>query len=180
MAVTELEADNLVSTQRVFEATHFETIEATYRESADVLLRLAIGLVGSSNAEDLVATAVAKCLSARSGGRVIEDPAAYLYRSVVNEGTSFYRRAGVRARSFRVVDGAAKKTARDHSEGVVGSMEVQAALLALPARQRAVCVLTYWEDKSIAEIATLLDISEGSVKKHLARARASLRKGLES
>ena len=36
--------------------------------------------------------------------------------------------------------------------------------------------LTYWEERTPAQIAALLDVSEGTVRKQLARAREQLRK----
>jgi DNA-directed RNA polymerase specialized sigma24 family protein len=44
----------------------------------------------------------------------------------------------------------------------------------LPAMQRAVLVLHYWEDLSVADIASLLQISDSTVKQHLFRARRKL------
>lgn len=37
------------------------------------------------------------------------------------------------------------------------------------------CFLTYWEDLTPSQIADLLDVGEGSVRKQLARARETLR-----
>jgi RNA polymerase sigma-70 factor (ECF subfamily) len=48
-------------------------------------------------------------------------------------------------------------------------------LEALPARQRTVFVLRFVEEMSLAEIATVLGLSVGSVKVHLHRATGNLR-----
>ena len=40
------------------------------------------------------------------------------------------------------------------------------AVLSLPARQRAVMVLRYYEDMSEAQIAEALDMAPGTVKSH--------------
>ncbi len=45
---------------------------------------------------------------------------------------------------------------------------------ALPERQRNAVALHYVEDSSVADIAEVLGCSEGSVKTHLSRARATL------
>jgi len=54
------------------------------------------------------------------------------------------------------------------------TLDVRDALLALPVRQRASIVLHYLDDRPVAEIATLLGCSTGSVKTHLARGRHAL------
>ena len=50
------------------------------------------------------------------------------------------------------------------------------ALLALPAQQRAVLVLRYFEDLTEAEIAAVLGCSPGAVKTHAARGLDRLRR----
>ncbi len=50
-----------------------------------------------------------------------------------------------------------------------------AALGRLPARQRAVVVLRYYEDRTEVETARLLGCSLGAVKQHHARALLALR-----
>jgi RNA polymerase sigma-70 factor (sigma-E family) len=52
---------------------------------------------------------------------------------------------------------------------------VLAALGAVPARQRAVLVLRYWEDLSVDETAELLGCSAGTVKSQAARGLQTLR-----
>ena len=54
------------------------------------------------------------------------------------------------------------------------SGNIQALLRALPATQRAVLVLRYWSDLSLAEIAGITGDSEGAVKVKLFRARQML------
>lgn len=49
---------------------------------------------------------------------------------------------------------------------------------ALPESQRAAILLYYFKDRSVSEVATILSIPEGTVKTHLSRARATLRKEL--
>lgn len=53
------------------------------------------------------------------------------------------------------------------------------ALKILPERQRAVFLLKNSEGMKIAEVAAVLDISEGAVKSHLVRAITSLRKHMK-
>ncbi len=53
-------------------------------------------------------------------------------------------------------------------------IDIREALLALPARQRAVIALHYLDDRPVAEIAGLLGCSAGTVKTHLSRGRLAL------
>ena len=57
-------------------------------------------------------------------------------------------------------------------------LDVQGALTKLPDIQRDVVTLFYWEDRSVAEVARMLDLPEGTVKSHLHRARRTLGKML--
>lgn len=64
---------------------------------------------------------------------------------------------------------------RAHSDGPnERALDVRAALLRLPVRQREVCVLFYLEDQSVATIAATMGLASGTVKTHLSRARHSL------
>jgi RNA polymerase sigma factor (sigma-70 family) len=55
---------------------------------------------------------------------------------------------------------------------------VLGALAAVPARQRAVLILRYWEDLSVEETATLLGCSIGTVKSQAAKGLEHLRQVL--
>jgi RNA polymerase sigma factor (sigma-70 family) len=56
---------------------------------------------------------------------------------------------------------------------------LRAALTTLPARQRAVVVLRYYEDRTEAEVARLLGCSVGTVKSQTAKALTKLRTRLD-
>jgi len=57
---------------------------------------------------------------------------------------------------------------------------LHAAMDALPPLQRTLLTLYHLEEISIAEIATLTDLAEGTIKSHLFRSRKRLRDLLES
>ena len=59
------------------------------------------------------------------------------------------------------------------------SIDVHRALATLSPQQRAVVFLAYWEDQTPTQTAATLDITEGTVRKQLARARAQLRKVID-
>jgi RNA polymerase sigma-70 factor, ECF subfamily len=47
---------------------------------------------------------------------------------------------------------------------------IEKAIEKLPARQREAFILRYWEDMDVAETATMMGCSQGSVKTHCSRA----------
>jgi RNA polymerase sigma factor (sigma-70 family) len=60
-----------------------------------------------------------------------------------------------------------------------GDEELWQAVRELPEQQRWAVVLHYVEDRPIIEVAVVLECSEGTVKTHLSRARATLARRLE-
>ena len=117
-------------------------------------------------AEDIVHEAFAGLQ--RHGAR-INNPIGYLQRSVVNLGINVMRRRTVAARHPIPPPPLASTQEID---------ETWATVAALPARQRAVIVLRFWEDMTIDAIATVLQWPAGSVKSTLSRALVHLKKEL--
>jgi RNA polymerase sigma-70 factor (ECF subfamily) len=147
---------------------------ALYEAQAPRLLALAAALAGPSDADDVVSAAVLRSFTS-PGWREVTNPTAYLTRAVVNEvragHRSSLRRAAREARYVRRADPAPDASDPDP--------ELLAALARLPLQQRAVTFLTYWGDLTPTAVAAELGLSEGSVRKYLARARSTLRKGLQ-
>ena len=56
---------------------------------------------------------------------------------------------------------------------------IEQALHKLPTRQREAFILRYWEDMDVAETATAMNCSQGSVKTHCSRAVRALALTLE-
>jgi len=140
-------------------------VERVYEKHAEALVRFATFLVGPWDAGDVVSSAVLKLLTVGSLESVW-DVRAYLHRVVLNEVRMEHRRGmRRRARERQVAQGEAAP------ESPEPRPEVLAALARLSPRQRAVVFLTYWDDLSPASVAVVLGISEGSVRRHLARAR---------
>lgn len=60
-----------------------------------------------------------------------------------------------------------------------GEVDILDALRGLPWRQRQAATLFYVADLPVAAVAEAMDVSQGAVKAHLARARDHLRRVLE-
>lgn len=59
------------------------------------------------------------------------------------------------------------------------ALDLSTALRTLPLRQRTALVLFYLADLSLPDIARAMQISEGTVKAHLAQARSAMRRLME-
>lgn len=139
------------------------------------LYRSAYLLLGDHGAaEDLVQAALTKTYG--SWGRIRESGAAFGYARVVlhNEARSLFRRAGWR-----------REIASDNLPELGYEVDPSnrpatlAALQQLPARQRAVIVLRYYEDLSVEQTAHALGCSPGTVKSQTSHALSKLRNLLD-
>ena len=131
------------------------------------LLRLAFLLCGSrEQAEDVVQ---AVFTTAYPRWDDIDEPRAYLRRAVVNACNDVHRR---RARDGR------RSAEPEPVTSIPEVDETWAVLVRLPARQRAVVVLHFYEDQSLVEISRLLGRPAATVRSDLRRALTTLRSQL--
>gem|GEM_PF-747357 len=144
------------------------------RSAWPALVRTAHALTGHrAEAEDAVQASLLKAMSAwrRVEGQERWRQQAYLRQIVVNTCRSSWRKWGSRLYPGEPPElGQPARTAP-----VEDRVIVQEALARLPARQRAVLVLRYYEDLSEAEIAARLGCAPGTVKSSAARALKALR-----
>ncbi|WP_194912097.1 SigE family RNA polymerase sigma factor [Catenulispora rubra] len=135
------------------------------------LLRTAYLLCGDWHlAEDLTQNALAKVYLGWNRIQRVEQIDAYVHRMLFRTFVDTYRRRRKREiLSAAVPDVAGIGTASDVR------LTLLAALAEVTPRYRAVLVLRFWEDRSIAETAAALGISDGSVKSHTHRGLQQLR-----
>lgn len=98
------------------------------------------------------------------------DPAMWVRRVCVNKATSQLRRRAAEARAMIRLGGRRDLTPVLEPD----DEDFWAAVRGLPRRQAQVVALHYIYDLSVAEVAATLQISEGTAKTHLSRARTSL------
>ena len=138
------------------------------------LVRVATLLCGSvAQGEDLVQDVLIR-LYPRWGSLV--DPLPYVRRCVTNEFLSWRRRWATR--HIRVVPDSvlAEHLEDPWSDGP--DPELWARVQQLPPQQRAAVVLRYYEGLDDDEIADALSCRPGTVRGHVSRGLATLRRGL--
>jgi len=141
------------------------------------LRRVAYAICGDwHRADDLVQTALVKLYVAwprvRQDGREEAYVRTIIVRANIDESRRPWRREQVRA--------APPDTAARESLPVEERDALFEALQGLPVMQRKVVVLRHWLGLTVAETATELAISEGTVKSHSSRAVAALQSVLAS
>jgi RNA polymerase sigma-70 factor (sigma-E family) len=139
------------------------------------LVRTAYLLTGDrGHAEDMVQTALLR--TARRWSSARREPEAYARRVVVNLAKDRWRT--LRRRPDEApLDHDVPIPVRD---GVADRDQLLRAARLLPAGQRAVLVLRYFDDLSVADTAAALGCSTGTVKSQTARALERLRAALTS
>jgi len=142
-----------------------------FSRHATELTRFATGLVGPSQAADVVADAMARLMTSRVWGEAV-NPRALMFRAVLFEARMFHR--SQRRRLSRE----ARASQREAFEMQEIEPEVAAAVARLSPQQRAVVFLTYWDDLDARMVAELIGVTEGTVRKQLGRARDRLREVL--
>jgi RNA polymerase sigma-70 factor (ECF subfamily) len=141
--------------------------EEVYRNYSQELTRYATGLVGPFDAPDVVTDACLRAFDAK-GWPDVADRRAYLYRTVYSVAVDHHRRTlSRRVREMKVGPPTEIDLAPE-------DIDVLRAVDQLSLQQRSVVFLTYWEDLTPGAVAQRLGVSEGSVKRHLARARKRL------
>jgi RNA polymerase sigma-70 factor (sigma-E family) len=155
------------------------TLDEVVRTYLPGLLRYATVLVGDGHtAADLVQEVLLRAHQRWNRIALTDRPDLYLRRMVTNEHLSWRRRWHVRTIQPAADDvlvrhgGAGGDLAADHAD----EDAMWRRLEQLPARQRTVLVLRYYEGLADVEIAAVLGTSSATVRSHASRALATLRR----
>lgn len=145
------------------------TAAELYKRHAAELVRFASSMVDPAAGPDVVADVFVEIVRRQPA---IDQPRPYLYRAVYNRSVSYFRRTG------------REVPMSDHSEFESRTVTTEQSarwlepyLESLSEQQRAVLFLRYVEDMTPAGIARVLSVSEGSVKRQLARIHRQDRRG---
>jgi RNA polymerase sigma-70 factor (ECF subfamily) len=145
------------------------------------LVQLGLRILGDrSEAEDVVQEAYVNAHQALTEGRFDQRASieTWLYRIVTHAAIDAARRGKRVARLSRALMNVVTP-ARADQDSHVALKQLAEWLHRLPKDQYAALVLKVVEGLSAAEVAAVLECSEGSVEQRLVRARASLRQWAE-
>ena len=147
------------------------SFETLYRQEYSAVVALAYVLSGSrSAAEELAQEAFMAAHRRWDAISQYDDPAAWVRRVCANRSTSLIRRRASEARALARLAGRRVLPAELPPDAAAFWARVRK----LPRRQAQVVALHYLDDLAVAEIATILQCAEGTVKVHLHRARKTL------
>jgi RNA polymerase sigma-70 factor, ECF subfamily len=146
--------------------------EGFYREHlARVIRACRLVLLDRAEAEDIAAEAFARLWSRWNAINDDHHAGGFVY-------TTAMRLCARRARRRRALPVTEGRTPTDEVTRALDRQEIERALGGLSVRQRQTVVLRDWAGFDTAEVARLLGMREPTVRVHLHRARANLRKAL--
>lgn len=130
-----------------------------------------------ADAEDLVHEALVRAFGRPRSIRDARAAEGYVRRAIRSEFLDSHRRWLTTRRKAHLVATDPHSDARV-AQRAAATVDVHAALAALPPRHRACAVLRYFDDLPLAEIAAELGLGVGTVKRYLHDATATLRETL--
>lgn len=122
-------------------------------------------LLNPESAEDVTQEAFLKLLQHWRKVQTLDQPDAWVRRVAIRLAVRHVKRESHRA---LVEADTGPPTDPEHD------LDLDRAIVQLPAMQRAAVVMYYLDDQPVAEIARVLVVSESTVKQHLYRARSRL------
>jgi RNA polymerase sigma factor (sigma-70 family) len=163
-----MQADTLGLQARTMSSHPPADFDSFYRTHHRDAVRWATALVGSREVGEELAQDALIAVGQKLAN--IDEPSAYLRRTVVNRAASWHRWHG---RSLRRESRATAVQALVYSEPTHDMLD---ALAVLPYKQRAAVTLRYWADWTDEQIAESLDCAPASVRVLLHRGIAALKK----
>ena len=128
-------------------------------------------------AEDIVQSAFVKIFRVWRRVRRVDNQLGYARQVVYRCFLDQYRKEKKQLPTVPIAGLADQAVAETGGDGSFDGVVLE-ALAALPPRARAVIVLRFWEDMSVEQTASVLGVTEGTVKSQTSRAVAQLRERL--
>jgi RNA polymerase sigma factor (sigma-70 family) len=175
--VAESSDDDLVVAAVNGDQAAFGQLVLRYQDSAR---RLAAGLVGASDADDVAQDAFIRAYRSLASFRVGSPFQPWLLRIVVNQAANQHRSAGRRLtrmlRAFRATERLREeREPLDFALVADDTHRLRSALDRLPRQDRNVLVVRYLMELSEEEAAVVLHCAKGTVKSRTSRALTRLR-----
>lgn len=157
---------------------------------SDFVYTVALRVVGSEDdAEDVAQEAFVRAHRALARFRGESKFSSWLYRITVNRALTHLKRRGRRPATVEMTSSPrveaevrSQRCAEDPERQVLADefrARVREAVAKLPPRYRVAVTLFYLEERSYKEVVEILGVPMGTLKTHLHRARAMLRRELE-
>jgi RNA polymerase sigma-70 factor (ECF subfamily) len=152
------------------------SFEQLYRREYPNLIAVARALTGDRHdGEDLVQDTMVKAFVRWDRLRLYQKPGGWCLRVLTHACRDHWRRRRTRERFV-----AQQRNIEPNTEGPgVEFVAFWQAVRGLPQRPRLVVTLYYAGDRSVAEVAAIVKVPEGTVKSDLARARLVLMAEME-
>jgi RNA polymerase sigma factor (sigma-70 family) len=142
--------------------------EDLYRAEYPGLVAVATALTGDvRDGEDLVQDAMVKLFIHWKRVQRMESPGGWCHRVLVNGCRSWWRRKRTERHYWSRARAAEPQTGAPSAEVMAFWQEVRR----LPTRPRTVVALYFAGDHTMADVATILGVPEGTVRSDIARAR---------
>ncbi len=130
------------------------------------------------DAHDAVQDALFRIVERARSFATVDDARAWFFRVLVNGCMSRHRRRAVRLRALALIGRPPPITASDPSVSLDVGERVLPHVDRLPTKQRTAMILRFGDDRSVAEIAAAMGVEPETVKTHLKRGLAELRRHL--
>ena len=150
-----------------------QVLDELIRTRGAALVSYAAMLTGDARSgEDLVQDAFVRCFSRGYALRETHAAETYVRRTILTLFIEEHRR---RRRWGAVLHLLARdEPTPGHEPASAARMDMAAAVHTLPPRQRACVVLRFYDDLTVPEIARVLGVADGTVKRYLSEAIARL------
>ena len=151
--------------------------EDVYRREYPGLVAVATALTGDvRDGEDAVQDTMVKAFVRWGDVGQLERPGAWCHRVLLNACRSRWRRRRTEARFWS----RSRRDERSVAEPSADVMVFWGLVRELPTRPRVAVTLHFAGERTMAEIAAILDVPEGTVRSDIARARVAISAVLRS
>ena len=150
------------------------------RAEQESLRRFLLALCGgdASLADDIAQDALVRAYVASGSFLGLSKFSTWLFRIAYNCYVDHYRKPRLETISSDTKQ-ALSVPANDETDSGFRHQRLYQALESLPEKEKAAIVLHYFEDRSIKEISSILDIPQGTVKYYLSTGRNHLKSILQ-